>query len=239
MELQPIELINGIFSIIFVIISIIVGLRFIWTYIKYKQKTLLLVGLTWIGLVSIWYSSSISVILILTTGEGISDQLYILIGNGLLPITSFIWMLAFTDLMYKEQRRIILILFGAYNAIFEVIFLYYLFTNPSFLGEVISPVDATYGIFMTAYQFSMLILIIITGTLFSRESIKSQNPEVRLKGKFLLLAFYSLVLGAVLEIFSHISISILILARLILILSSITCYIGFILPNWIKRLILK
>ncbi|MBD3253564.1 MAG: hypothetical protein GF383_00645 [Candidatus Lokiarchaeota archaeon] len=234
--LEPIELLNGILSIIFVAISIMVGIRILIRYFEHKQRTFLLVGLTWIGLVSIWYASSLSVILILLTGYGINDHLYMLIGNGLLPITSFIWMIAFTDLMYKDKQLVILVLFGIYNALFEIFFLYFLVVDMSFLGEVTGPVDATYGWFVTFYQFSMLILIIITGTLFSRESIKSDNLEINLKGKLLLIAFYALVLGAILEIFSHLSILILIFARLILIFSSLACYGGFILPSWLKNL---
>ena len=89
-ELTTFELINGIFSIIFVSISIFVGLRIASKYFKYKQRTLLLVGITWIGLVSIWFSHSLSTLLILTTGNGISDELYMFLGNALLPLTWFI-----------------------------------------------------------------------------------------------------------------------------------------------------
>ena len=239
MELTPLELINGIFSIIFVSISIILGLTIASKYFKYKQKTLLLVGFTWIGLTSIWYSSSLSVLLILTTGAGIEDNLYMFLGNAILPITSFIWMVAFTDLLYKEKQKLILLIFGIYSAAFEIYYLYFLFTNPTMLGEVLSPVDATYGLIVTAYQISMIILVLITGTLFGRSSLKSDNPEIKLKGKLLLFAIYFFIIGAVLEIFSHISIIILIVGRLILISSAFEFYGGFILPNWMKKLLLK
>jgi len=241
MELSTIELINGLMSILFVSISIILGTAFVSRYFKYKRRTILLVGLTWMGLVSTWYSSSIAVLLILTTGNGISDELYMFLSNGLIPITSVLWMIAFTDLFLenKENQKLILLIIGIYSTLFEIYYLYFLFTNPSMLGEVLSPVDASYGMIVTAYQISMVILMIITGTLFGRKCLRSNSPEIKLKGKLLIIAFWSFFIGAIFEIISHISIIILIIGRLILISSAIEFYSGFMLPNWIKKLFLK
>jgi len=240
MELSTIELINGLLSILFVSISIILGATIASRYFKHKKRTLLLVGLAWIGLTSIWYSSSLSVLLILTTGKGISDELYMFLGNGLIPITSFIWMIAITDLLVsnKEKQKLILLIIGIYSALFEIYFLYFLFTNPSTLGEVLGPVDASYGMIITAYQLSMVLLILITGNLFGKKSLRSDNLEIKLKGKLFIIAVWSFVIGAIFEIVSHISIIILIVGRIILISSAIEFYSGFMLPNWMKKLFL-
>lgn len=238
-ELTTIELVNGILSIIFVSISIIIGTKIASKYFKYKQRTFLLVGITWIGLVSLWYSHVISVLLILTTGNGISDRLYMFLGNALLPFTWFIWIIAFTDLVCKDKQKIFLIISAIYGAVVEIYFLFYLFTDPSILGEVLSPVDAKYNLVMTLYQFSCLIMIVITGILFARISMKSDNPEIKVKGKFLLFALISFFVGAIFEIFSYISIIFLIIGRLILISSAIEFYCGFILPKRVKELFLK
>jgi hypothetical protein len=238
-ELTTFELINGIMSIIFVSISIIVGVKIASKYIKYKRRTFLLFGITWIGVASIWYSHTASVIIILTTGHEISDELYMFLGNAFLPITWFVWMIAFTDLVYKDKQKILLILSAIYGIIFEIYFIYYLFTDSSVLGELVSPVDASYNLIMTFYQISCLIYFLTTGILFARPSLKSDNPEIKLKGKFLLIAFISLVMGAVFEILSHISIFILIIGRLILISSSIEFYCGFILPKRVEKIFLR
>jgi len=233
------QLISGLFSLFFAIISIIVGVKLILKYFRYKQRTFLLVGLTWIGMVSMWYPSAINVIYFTITGSGIPDLLFMLIGNGLIPITSFIWMIAFTDLLYKEKQKIILIVFGILSALFEIFYLYFLFIDPSVLGEVLSPVDATWRLPITLYQASTLVMILITGTLIGRGSLKSSDPEVRLKGKFLFAAIYSFILGGIFEIFSDLSIIILITGRLILVSASIEFYLGWILPDWMKKRLLK
>ena len=48
MALEQIEILNGIFSLIFVVISTYIGIRIASKYLKYKQNELILVGFTWI-----------------------------------------------------------------------------------------------------------------------------------------------------------------------------------------------
>ncbi len=233
------QLISGLFSLFFVIISLIIGLMLISKYFRYKQSNFLLVGLTWIGMVSIWYPSAINVIYFSITGKSISDLLFMAIGNGLIPITAFIWMITFTDLLYKEKQKIILIIFGILSILTEIIFFYFLFTEPSVLGKVVSPVDAITTLPVIIYHISILLMILITGILIWRESLKSTDPEVNLKGKLLLTAVLSFITGAIFEIFSDLSIIIIIIGRLILISSSLEFYMGWILPSFIKNRLLK
>ena len=238
-QLQTEYLISGLFSLFFVIISLIVGVLLILKYLRYKQRNFLLVGLTWIGMVSIWYPSAINVIYLSITGSSIPDLLFMGIGMGLIPITTFIWMIAFTGLLYKEKQKIILIIFGILSALIEIFFLYFLFTEPSVLGEVVSPVDATWTLSITLYQIAAILLVLITGTILWKESSKSTDPEVRLKGQLLLAAVFSFVTGCILEIFSDVSIILLIIGRLILISAAIEFYLGWILPSFIKKRLLK
>lgn len=237
--LPPEQLISGLFSLFFVIISLIVGVMLILKYIRYKQRNFLLVGLTWIGMVSIWYPSAINVIIFSFSGSRIPDLLFMAIGNGLIPITTFIWMITFTDLLYKEKQKIILLIFGIISALIEILFFYFLLTEPSVLGKVVSPVDATWTLPITLYQIAAIAMVLITGTLIWKESLKSSDPEVTLKGRLLLAAVFSFVTGCIFEIFSDVSIILLIIGRLILISAAIEFYLGWILPDWIKNRLLK
>jgi len=96
-----------------------------------------------------------------------------------------------------------------------------------------------YKLIINLFLFSLLILFIITGTMLARESLKSDDPEVKLKGKLLFLAFYSFIIGSILDIFSSTSILLLTIARIVLISSAFTFYGGFILPNWMKKIFLR
>ncbi|MBD3213184.1 MAG: hypothetical protein GF311_11305 [Candidatus Lokiarchaeota archaeon] len=79
-----------------------------------------------------------------------------------------------------------------------------------------------------------LVVLLITEINFARDSVKSDNQEVSLKGKFLFPAFYTFVIGAILDVFSAYSIFLLIIGRILLIISAFEFYVGFILPNFLK-----
>ncbi|MFX1345025.1 MAG: hypothetical protein ACFFBC_13025 [Promethearchaeota archaeon] len=242
MELTSDEILNGVFSLIFVIISIFIAFTIISKYPKSKNRTVLLVGFVWLGIVSSWYASSSSfLVALITGGDGFKSAppYYFIIGASPLPITAFIWMIAFTDLLYRDRKKIILLIFGVSGIFFEIVLFSLLLIDYNLVGTVTSPVDAEYEIFVTVYQIFLVLLVLISGFLFARESLRSSTPEINLKGKLLFAAFLSFVIGSILEILSGISIVILILARLLLITSAIEFYGGFLLPPWMEKLFLK
>lgn len=242
MTLEPIQFVNGIFSLFFALISILIGLKIISKFPKSKNRTILLIGLVWLGIVSSWYASSSSFLVALiadNNGFMSMPHLYFIIGVVPLPITAFIWLIAFTDLLYKNKQKTILLIFGIIGVVFEIVFFSLLVIDSTLVGEVYSPVDADYELFVTIYQIFLVFLVLITGLLFARESLKSGDPVIQLKGKLLVTAFLSFVIGSVLEIISGISIILLIVARLILITSAIEFYGGFMLPRWMEKFFLK
>ena len=93
--------------------------------------------------------------------------------------------------------------------------------------------------FTTILMLTLIVIVLITGLKFAWESIKSDNPEVNLKGKFLVVAFILFILGANLEILIPLTEFTVVLVRIILIASSFTFYIGFLLPKWVKKILLK
>ena len=242
MVLTPDQILNGVFSLIFVVISIFIGFTIISKYPKSKNRTVILVGFVWLGIVSSWYASSSSfLVALIADGDGFmsTPPLYFIIGAVPLPITAFLWMIAFTDLLYRDKKKIILLIIGVTGIIFEIVLFTLLLIDYDLVGIVSSPVDADYELFVTIYQIFLVILVLVSGILFARESLKSKIPEINLKGKLLLAAFLSFVIGSILEILSGISIALLIIARLLLITSSIEFYGGFILPRWMEKLFLK
>ena len=242
MVLTPDQILNGVFSLIFVVISIYIGFTIISKYPKSKNRTVILVGFVWLGIVSSWYASSSSfLVALIADGDGFmsTPPLYFIIGAVPLPITAFIWMIAFTDLLYRDKKKIILLIIGVTGIIFEIALFTLLLIDYDLVGIVSSPVDADYELFVTIYQIFLVILVLVSGILFAHESLKSKIPEINLKGKLLLAAFLSFVIGSILEILSGISIALLIIARLLLITSSIEFYGGFILPPWMEKLFVR
>ena len=79
--LSPLETLQGLLTVIFVGISLILGITIMLKYFKFKRFELILVGLTWIFIISPYWPDAISFLMIITTGQAIDTNLYILIGN--------------------------------------------------------------------------------------------------------------------------------------------------------------
>jgi hypothetical protein len=171
---------------------------------------------------------------VLITGNPIDDFVYFLIAVGFVPIFLLLWIAGFTELLYKNKQLIIMIIFTIFSAIFETYILYALFTDLSLIGVKEGPVDTDWSFFIVLYFIPLILIIIVTGLMLSRESLKSDSLDVNLKGKFLLIAFVLWVLGEILDLFLDFPIT-----RITLMISSIAFYFGWIMPEWMKKAILK
>ena len=156
MPLEPNEFYNGLTCLIFISISIIVGIKLALKYFENKNRVFLLVGLTWIILVEPWWPPTISFLLMLVFNLTLPNEIYFIIGVSLIPIGLLLWLTAFTDLVYKDKQKIILIIFAIVGVIFEISFLYFLFTNPSLIVVRFGPVEGEYLSFVIIYMLSVL-----------------------------------------------------------------------------------
>jgi hypothetical protein len=239
MILEPLDYLNGTLSIIIVTTNIIVGINIASKYFQYKQREFLLVGIFWMGIACPWYPSSISFLVALATGEGLGIQIYLIFGDVLIPLLIIFWLAGITDLMYKDKQKVILILASIYGIIFEIIFFYLLATDYTLLGELQGIVDVQYKAFLIFYIFSIFVILLITGILFSLDLLKSDDPELNLKGKLILIGLLSFLIGAILDASVPLNFITLPITRMLLILSSIEFYAGFVLPEWSKKIFLK
>jgi hypothetical protein len=239
MTLEPLDYLNGTLSIIIVTTNIIVGVNIASKYFRYKQREFLLIGAFWMGIACPWYPSSISFLVALATDEGLGIHMYLLFGDVSIPLLIFLWLAGITDLMYKDKQKIILILITIYGVVFEIIFFYLLVTDYTLLGELQGVVDIQYKSFLTFYILSIFIILLITGMLFGLDLLKSEDPEINLKGKLIIIGLLSFLIGAILDASVPLNFITLPITRFLLILSSIEFYAGFVLPEWSKKAFLK
>ena len=80
------------------------------------------------------------------------------------------------------------------------------------------------------------MIIFITGLLFARATISIGTPDMRVKGWFIAIAVISYVVGVSLDIFFPEG---FIINRIILMSSAIEFYFGFILPDWLKKILIE
>lgn len=239
MELSLLQFLQGIFSLIFVLVVVILGIKIIYKYFKYKRWHLICVGLTWILGVSGWYGDSIQFILIVFFNTELSDFLYLLITLPLMPISVFLWLIVVTNLLDINKRKLILGLYFILMVIFEIIYFMLLFTDTTYIGIFINPFTVEFSLFVQIFLLIFLVIWLGLGLLFARDVLKTKSKDLKLKGKLLTSAFILYALGACLDTFILISEITVVITRIILTLSAILFYLGYILPDWIKKLFLK
>ena len=240
LSLTPIEILHSSFSLVAIVISILIGLIIISKYFKFKQRNFLLIGIFWTGLTFPWLPTAITFIMVLTVGRGLPVQGYILIGIMILPLTVLCGLTAFTSLLgvKRKRRRAILLSVLVFNLVYESLIIYFLIRNVDIIARLADVLTIQWSIFSQIYFIINLVLFLVTGILFSRKSLQSESKEIRFKGKLLMAAFISFTIGTVLDFAIPNPIT-YIIARLILLSSSIEFYIGFLLPERIKRLLIK
>jgi len=236
MPLAPLDFLNGLLSLLTVITSLIVGILIVSKYFKYEKKTFLYLGIAWIGAYQPWWPAAISFISILVTEQGLTAPFYIIIGSLFIPIFLISFILGVTEMIMEGRRNQLLIIYSIIMIIAEILIIYYLVTDYTRIGILARDFDMEYERIMSAYLLFINLTIVIMGILFSRQSLRSDIPDVRLKGKILITAFVAYFIGAFLDagIFS-LTATTLIIARIILITGSILFYVGFILPDFIKK----
>ncbi len=240
MALTELEMLQGSFTFIFVLISVLLGISIMFRYRTNKQKEFLLVGITWVFLVSGYFPDALNFITILFIGIEIPELLYLVLATVFYPIIHLTWLKVFTELRYKEKQRKIMLFFWIESVIYEVVLIFVLVTNPALVGSHLSPFYAEYGTFAIIYDLFSMILFLITGISFALFYLKSTSRENRLKGYFLLIAIITFIVGALLDVINYpIDQMTLVAARLILITSGFEFFIGFVMPHWIKLIFMR
>ncbi len=222
------------------LIFILVGLLTALKYREVKNKTYIWWGIGLLGQGLVWLGSGVSFLLIVMTGEGLSLTLYVFISFSWAAITLFFWMWTITELMFKEKQKIILAIYAVIGIVFEIYYFYILMTNPGVHGELSTPpIDGRYVGILQLYLIFVLASISISLFWFIGKSWKSDSPEVKLKAKFLLIAMISFVFGAFLDGFVALTTAPIFIVRIILVASAIEFYLGWNLPEPVKKLFLK
>jgi len=240
MSFGAVEIVNGIFSLIFVVCSVIVGVKIILKYRAVKNSTFIYMGLTWIGITSPWWGSTVSFLIgLFNNGQGISVQLYLFITVTFIPIFILFYLKAITDLLWRQGQGLTLTSYGFIGMLFMVFYIYFSIFDPEVVGGLESPIDIRYHSFATIYLVFIIITFLICGIFFGKASLKSESKTVRLQGKLLILAFISFSIGAFLDSSIQLNIIGLFITRVILISSALEFYSGFILPSFFRKFFME
>ncbi len=233
------EVLYGALTLVFVIISILIGVRILLNYFSTKVKTMITVGLTWIFLSSAWWGGAFSFLSFLFFSTKLNDLLYMTVNNIFIPIALVCWIYSFTSLTYPNLKTKLVWLFVIICVVFEILFVIFLFTNPSLIGTFEGVFNLQAGDFSMIFQIFALIVAFLTGILFSLRAMKSEDERIKWKGRFLLIAYIIFTLGAAIEAIITLDAFLLFLMRLILIFSGIFYYLGFLLPERLAKKLIQ
>lgn len=243
MTLELVDYINGISSLIYVTITIIVGMRIALKYLKLGDKNFLYIGIAIMGLSEPWLPSGISFLSNLIYERGLALEIYVIIGNIFIPVTLLLWLIGFANLIIPDKKMLIGITYGIIGILFEIIFFMFLIIDPSLIGtfseESLVRIDIEYKAFNLLYLMLVVGTILITGMLFSQKSLKSKSPEIKFKGIFLLLAPLVWGIGAIFDSAIPLNLYTLPITRILLAFSAFFYYLGFIFPSGIKKYLSK
>ena len=200
---------------------------------------LLLVGLCWIFIACPWYPGGISFLMYIFTNQNLAAVPYFIIGNILIPIALLLWIMVISQFLHVKRKNLLIFLFVLFGIFFEVVFFILLSIDPSLIGNLKGITDVQYELFIIVYDVTVLIIMLVTGFLFTRESLKSSDATIRLKGKLLLTAFVLFIIGAGLDTSIPLNLLTLSIYRTLEVLSAIFFYGGFYLPTWMKEIFVR
>jgi hypothetical protein len=242
LELNLYQTFHGIFTLIFVIISIIIGLQILYKYFKYRGKEFIALGLAYIFLSSAWWGPTSNFLSFITLGSPIPEIIFVILNNAFLPLAIIFWINAYTRLQDLKRKKIINMIYLIICLTWEIIFLIVIFLDL----DLFYTFEYTGGIYYSRRKIITLIFPIfailtalITGVLFGKKASESEDPTIRWKGRFLSLAFVLFTGATLLDAILPRIIIILVILRLILILSAVTYYLGFFLPKKIENILRK
>ena len=226
---EPIDFVIEIMTIILIIIALALGYRLLFKYGRIKDKNLLYMGICLILMTSIWWSTTISFLLILVTGSGLSFEIYYFTLIFPLPWALFFWLIVFIDLKNESKKKMVVEIYLIFVVVFNVVFITLLFTIPSLLGTLNERgFSIRYGLVSVVFILIMLSILLITAILFYLATVDSNKRRIRIKGKFIFIGFLLFIIGVLLDTLPFIFD---ILARIVEAFSVIFLYLGFNLPK--------
>jgi hypothetical protein len=238
-QLELVEVLQGSFNLVFVVISLIVGIKIILKYFKYKNFHLILAGLVWIGISTPWMPGALTFLSIILFNTLLSTEIRFMIGNAFIPIIIVMWLKICDDLVFKDKKNLVTIIALIFSIIFEIVFFIFLFTDTALIGTYYGTFRVRWSIFIQIFLMSVIVAGLISGILFAKESLNSENPEIRLKGKFILLAWIAFSSASFFDVINPINPISIIIVRIVLSFSALAFYLGWFLPSPVKNMILK
>lgn len=238
-DLNGLEILEGILTSTFVIISLLVGIRILLKYVQYQKKELITIGAAWICISTPWWGNTLSFLLYLIGDVTLAQFPYLFIENVFIPIALVVWIYSFTILAYPALTKKLVLIFSLICGAYDVFVIIALIVKPEIIGTLEGRFDSNHTIIPNVFRVFAIVIVLITGSIFAFKSMKSKDKTIQLKGRFLFIGFLSFLLGALLDALLSFAPLELIIVRALLISSAIEYYLGFFMPEKIANVFIK
>lgn len=243
-ELELAQL-SGFTALLSVCIGFFFGFIVLIKSIKVKDLLIFNFFLCIIFTLSPWYPSGLGYVYWLINNRPLDYDIYVLVGIVAIPIAILAWLNVYMTTVKPTKKKIILSLYAIFSIAFEIYLFYFLYFAPgapveSLLGikDPTNPVDIDYKGFVLVYLGVSILTACTTGIHFAIKSIKEKGtPSLLWKGRFLLAAFILFGISAIFDAIVQMDQVLLIIMRIILVMSNLFFYIGFILPKWVEKIL--
>ncbi|MBD3341598.1 MAG: hypothetical protein GF353_21010 [Candidatus Lokiarchaeota archaeon] len=233
--------ISGALTLIAVLFSIFLSSLVLIRAIKQNERILYLFFLTLLFAFTPWFPTAFGYLYWLFTRGELSYEFYIVLGLAFSPIGIVAWIDIYLTTIHPKIKRPLLIFYEIFSVIFEVYLIYFLFFAPnapveSMLGTV-NELRTNFSGFLLIYSLISVVIVCFSGIHFAVVSIKrGSKTETIWKGRFLSIGFTIFFVQLVLDsIIPSNFLAPVIILRILLIITIFFLYLGFILPNWMKK----
>ncbi|MFW9901943.1 MAG: hypothetical protein ACFFDY_11785 [Candidatus Thorarchaeota archaeon] len=237
-DLTDVEILQGSLSLLYVIICIIVGLKITFKYFEYKRKELLTLGITLILYGSPYYASGFSFVNYVLFDFPFDARLYLFLNLVFLPFGLITWFYSYFHLVSPRLKKKFLIPFSPILILLDIFIIILLIFDPAIIGTMAGTFDGNYTIFTLSFLIFLLGLVITISIMYFLHCQRSEDFEIKWRGRFLLIGMITFSLGIILDITPTNPIMI-VLARLLLIMFAIEWYIGWLMPKSIAKRLIK
>jgi len=237
---SPELMVIGIATLLFILLCLILGFRMVYKGFKINYHTLSYIGIIFIGGASLWSGVALNFLTILIFNILPPWELYFLLHGSFIMIALFFGVVGIIDLinLKGKKRKNFLIGLGILMLILEIIYLTALFIDYTILGIPIAPIQVEYQPFSWIYLTTALVIFLSAAGWFVLETFRSEIPQTQLQGKFLLSGGFLFLIGSIGEVYFS-NIFVLLISRFIVTIAIFLAYMGFMMPEWVKKAFLK
>jgi len=236
------QIISGAGSLIFAILSIILGLRILINYFTVKRKEFISVGLSWIFLSSAWWGGGFCFLSILLFQYAFEQQLYLFLAITFIPFALISWTYSVYNLFLKDtlglKKDTLLYVFIICCLIYWGLIIILLFYDYNLVGSYVI-FQTRPALLAAIFDLIAIVFALITGLIFASQSMRADDKTLVWKGRFLSTGFILFTIGTFLEVLLTLNPIGLVIVRIILITSAIAYFLGFLLPTPLEKKLIK